>query len=106
MHSPDIYQEFDIDMDLSDPPGAAAPGPQHGALVDTSHALDGVSARRMAVSALLVKMTDREVWAALNAINRLVELSLREGRLDIARRAVAQQDALTRELQRRAEERR
>lgn len=110
MHDMDMFaREFDVPMDLTDTttPGAAAPGPR----LTTKDAvmlagLDGKSARRMATAALVARMSDKEVWRALDAANKVALLAMEAGNYAVGQRAVEQQQALTRELRRRTEERR
>lgn len=108
MHDMEMFgREFDVPVDLSDDaPGAGAPGPRPGSPTPAQVVgLDGTSAGRMATSALMARMSDRQVWSALSAANKVALVALEEGNLAVARRAVAQQEALTRELQRRTEPR-
>lgn len=107
MHDMEMYgREFDVEMDLTDTPGAGAPGPRLDQPTPAQMVgLDGTSAGRLATSALVARMDDRQVWAALAAANRVALLALEEGNMPVAKRAVAQQEALTRELQRRTEPR-
>lgn len=66
-------------------------------------ALDGKSAARMATDAVLAEVPDWQLGIALEAANKVALLALERGNLAVARRAVARQEALTWELQRRSE---
>ncbi|WP_347138861.1 hypothetical protein [Paracoccus sp. SSK6] len=107
MHDANMFdREFDVPVDLTDDtaPGAGAPGPRSDEPTPAEMVgLDGVSAGRLGTAAVLARMSDRQVWAALAAANKVALLALEEGNMPVARRAVAQQEALTRELQRRTE---
>lgn len=106
MHNPQIAKEFDIDLDLDADitPGAGAPGPRPDKPTPAEMlGLDGVFATRLATAALFARMSDGQVWAALDAVSKVAILALEEGKLSMAKRAVARQEALTREIRRRAE---
>lgn len=106
MHDAQIAKEFDIELDLDadTTPGAGAPGPRPDKPTPAEMlGLDGKSAARMATAALFARMSDREVWAALDAVGKVALLALKEGKLAMAKRAVERQEALTREIRRRME---
>lgn len=98
-------REFDIEMDLDSDyaPGACAPGPRLTTTTPITQALDGKSAGRMATAAVLSGVPDWQLGIALEAANRVALTALERSNLAVARRAVARQEALTRELQRRSE---
>lgn len=109
MHDMDIYREFDVQVDLSDDqPGAGAPGPRPEEIPGQKERPDiGTSdAARLVSAALLMDMPDRILWKELDAAHVTATEALCQvpANMPIARRAVARQEALLREVQRRFEE--
>lgn len=83
-------------------PGAGAPGPRQGAMgAVQGEALDGTSTRRLAAAAIASGMSDRELWAAVEAADEVALMALEARNYAVGARAVERQEVLGRELRRR-----